>query len=264
MHIQFEIILRGVTHAERISEITKSSWIFSTFGSYFISVANQKLFQYSDPYRNANLKNSSELLGTGCVNDYVGKLYLAFVRAIPYAMEVVPADLTHYMSSINDAQWETKCKSWYEDAELHLEPDDPQWEVYGDAMEWRSARMIDCDHLTNAPRFWLWREKDQIAIEWNNREIVFDKGPVYTAEIGRETNTIDEFSKSFLRFESRLLSNVFPPCTSSATSIRSVSDEELAIAIRNQILRSRENCFVPTVTDWDKVRRALNVIIERW
>jgi hypothetical protein len=263
MHIDFNLIDRYASNTERVREIVSSSWISATFGSYSISANTQKLFEYSDSYRKFVLKQFPTQVNTNCVLDYVGKLYLSFIRVFPYVMEAVPSDLTHYLSSINDSEWEAARKEWYEEAERRLEPDDPKWELYGDAMEWRCVRKIDSGHLVNAPRIWLWRNKDDISIDWNNQSILFDEECVYTAEIGSELTSINDFVSSFERFESRLLDSVFPSINTPASTIRVISDEELAIAVRDQLLETRKNYLIPNVTDWDNVRMALGEIMKR-
>jgi Family of unknown function (DUF5984) len=262
MYIDFKVIDKYGSNAERVREMVSSSWISATYGSYSVSVGDQKLFEYSDSYRRFVLKQFPDQVNSKCVIDYIGKFYLSIFRVLPYAMEVIPSDLTHYLYCSNDSQWESARQEWYDEAERRLEPDDPKWELYEDAMEWRYVRRLDLGHLVNAPRIWFWRNKDEISIDWNNKNILFDEESVYTAQIGSELNSINEFVSTYEQFESRLLASVFPSIDTPSSNIRVVSDEELAIALRGQLLETRKNYLIPNVTDWDKVRIGLGEVLK--
>jgi Family of unknown function (DUF5984) len=262
MHIDFQLTSPGARQEEHLREVVSSSWVFATLGSYSISASGQKLFQYHSWFRDLLIENNPAQTGSDCVLDYVAKLYLSLIRVLPNAMEEVPSDLTHYLSYDKNEQWEAVGREWYDEAERRFEPDDPRWDTYGDAMEWRSARMIDCDHLAQGPQIWIWRKDNQVSLEWDNQHVIFEGKLVYTAELGSELNSISEFVKSLEEFESRLLNCVFPCEQIPLTDIRLTSDREKAIAIRNQILKTKERYLAPAVTDWNKVRVAVNEIMK--
>jgi Family of unknown function (DUF5984) len=134
-------------------------------------------------------------------------------------------------------------------------------------MEWRAARIIDCD-LILQPRIWLWRSGSDISIEWDNRGATFNGKPIYTAGVGSEVNSVRAFVELFEKFEVNLLNDVFPAdlivasVPPIASGLRIVNEYEQLTSIRNQVLKSRENYLIPTVTDWDKVRKALREIMK--
>ena len=264
MHFDFQLTSQCTSHEEFLREIVETSWIFSTFGSYSISAGGQKLFQYQAWFRDLLVKENPGQHNSDCALGYVGKLYLDFIRVLPYAIEEVPSDLTHFLSCENNERWETTSTQWYDDAERRLEPDDPRWDIYEDAMKWRSSRMIDCDDLAVRPQIWIWRKGNEVSIEWDNQRVTCEGKTVYTAEIGNELNATSEFVKSISKFESNLLDSVFPPPNVLTNELRLVRDQEKAAAIRNQILKAKESYLNPAVTEWDRVRAGVREIMKAW
>jgi hypothetical protein len=67
-------------------------------------------------------------------------------------------------------------------------------ELYYTAWRWLGERSPCTSYLTQCPRFWFVRLGDDIQIGYDNRSCVADGVPVWTAQLGSHTVSIDEFS----------------------------------------------------------------------
>jgi hypothetical protein len=127
MQIAFQIFDSSTTVIE-----TQSSWLLQTNGTYCIEFGDVRLFEYSSDYREKVLINPRKGQIFNCVNNYVGELFLALARVLPYALEAVPWDLTRYLGAFEFERLEQKREQWYLQKNLTCGNENPIWDTYGD------------------------------------------------------------------------------------------------------------------------------------
>lgn len=154
------------------------SWFGLTCGQYWINVGDHTLLEYAQQIQCADSPRYYEY--------QVARIYDDILDILPHALEEVPAPLVKYASIefgtlLADGlpKWDAHCKM--------AKNEDEYWDTLGDATEWLRLRRLTCDYLAPSAHIMIWSHKDQVHIEWDHRDKLFNGHPAWTALHGRHT-----------------------------------------------------------------------------
>lgn len=221
-------------------------WFGLTQGQYWIAAGDALLLDYSVEER------ARSGLPRLC-DYYVVRLHEDLLEMLPSILEPVPNDL---------APWLQRAKR---DALAAWEPEtEPAWDARDRALSWIGERTLDLGYLSAAADIRFWSDDTSVHIAWDNRGILFDKAPAWSADVGHLTLQRPAFEAEVRCFHARLIKDM-------AERVEAVIGGALnpAIAIdhhqlaREQVQRGQaldEALARPSPsTDWTRVREAISM-----
>ena len=172
------------------------SWFGLTDGRYWISVGEATLFEYSQHARDA---------GTPRYCDYqVVRLLEDILDMLPSIMEPVPPTLVKYLSGDTGKAWQRKRSSWANEQFDSLDEDE-FWRLAGLADSLSYGRFLDSAYLSASANILMWSDEQNVHIEWDNSEKVFDGKPAWSAMKGHFQMLREDFVSEVRSFHSRLI-----------------------------------------------------------
>ena len=240
------------------------SWFGLTDGTYWLDVGDAKLFHYTP----ATLNHWAIVYPEGGVGEHVGyqvvRLWEDVLSMLHTVLESVPEDLARHVHSggvwatrATWNHWRDKVYAWAE------EKDDDAWDLFMLASVWWAERSLDSGHLRASPGLWFWREADTVFVRWDNRGILLDGLPVWSAEAGEISMTADAFLEEVRSFDERLISAMAERVDAARNWLRpeirldwdslNAEHQQRATAFRDVLTHPPLSAFP---TNWDAVRAA--------
>jgi hypothetical protein len=225
------------------------SWFGLTDGVYWIQAGDAALFEYSE---------LEQRRGTQRYCDYqVVRLHEDLMAIAPHVLEPVPADLARLIAGDLRREWDASLSRWL-DSHFESDDDDEDWRVLDTATSWIWRRRLASQHLSPPARIWMWSDRSEVRIKWDNQEAVENGACVWSAVQGAFVLAREDFPLEVRKFHERLMGEM-------ATRIRAVAGGALAPGIRVDVAglfreqqQRRQLDLVPsTTTNWDAVRRAV-------
>ena len=184
------------------------SWFGLTDGIYWLDVGDAELFRYNPAILTHWAKTYPEAEIDPHVDYQVVRLWEDVIYMLPMVLEPVPEDMARHVRS--GGAWESRAawERWWEKASDwgQEQDDDASWELYDQASGWWRARALDSGHFRASPSIWFWREGDTVFVRWDNRGILLDGFPVWSAEVGEVSMTAAAFLEEVRSFDGRLIS----------------------------------------------------------
>lgn len=168
------------------------SWFALTDGRFRMRVGAQTLFEYSDQIGSLWKieRLNAEFQIAAFARDMLG-CFSAAVTPLPTLIERVASD----DALMNELQITEPDEGQHDKA---LSQDYAAWRWLGERSPWTS-------YLVAEPRIHFLRIGNDVRICWDNRSRKVDELPVWTAEHGFHTMSVDQFSQECTDFRDRLL-----------------------------------------------------------
>jgi hypothetical protein len=166
-----------------------------TDGRYWIEVGENKLFEYSEWAQTA---------GAGRYCEYqVVRLHEDLLQMLPHILEPVPEALSPYLSGDTAVEWRAAFADW---CDRNKDPDTDRFYELVDAVTmWSGARRLDSAYLSPSANIVIWSDVENVYVEWDNRDRLFDGKPAWSALRGRFKIPRVEFIKEVRTFNERLM-----------------------------------------------------------
>lgn len=179
------------------------SWFGLTYGWYSLDVKSARLFQYTPELMGHLDWPQDPRSRQADWTDYqVVRLYEDLLDMLPDILAEVPDEMHALISTAERrADW-TRSLERYEEQDGDTAQIDRLFEP---ATRWAGLRQLDAGYLVDAPRIWLWRHRDQVHLQWDNRTRVTDNIPRWTATHGTTTMPVDDFLAEIGSFHDRLM-----------------------------------------------------------
>ena len=232
-------------------------WFGLTWGEYWIQAGEAALFEYSDHARKAGINRYC---------DYqVVRLHEDLLEMLPYILEPVPEALVPYISGESARDWRNAYHAW---CEIDDDVTDPDYlgDLADAAVAWSGRRRLDSAYLSPSANIAIWSDRDNVHIDWDNRDRKFDGKPAWTAVFGSYQLSRDVFIEEVRSFHIRLMHQM-------AARVDRVRAGALAPDIqidlpglareqeqRPRALDSALRVVIPE-TDWQRAERAIREIL---
>lgn len=171
-------------------------WFGLTDGHYWMEVGESRLFEYSEHARAA---------GASRYCDYqVVRLHEDLIDMLPYVLEPVPVALTQYLSGDTASDWREAFGAWC-DSNCDVADTGRFDELVDAATMWSGARRLDSAYLSPSANIAIWSDTENVSIEWDNRDRLFEGKPAWSAIRGVHTTPRDAFIAEARSFHERLI-----------------------------------------------------------
>lgn len=171
-------------------------WFGLTDGHYWIEVGESKLFEYSE---------DAQAAGVGRYCEYqVVRLHEDLLEMLPHIIEPVPDALTQYLSGNTAIEWRAAFAAWCDRNNDHLDTD-RFYQVMDAATMWSGARRLDSGYLSPSANIVIWSDLENVYVEWDNRDRLFQGKPAWSALRGRYQIPRAEFITEVRTFNERLM-----------------------------------------------------------
>jgi len=186
------------------------SWFGFTDGFYRLDVGGEYLLNYSS--ETVELCRS---LGAGTypgpyVDYYVVRLWEDVYEILYDVLQPLPKDLQALLERDYASQqaWMDKAFAWLSATESGEADANHAGSVYDAATFWCAHRRLDSAYLAPQARIWLWSDDETVVIAWDNRGIVREGIPVWSARHGAYRLPRQEFLTEVRSFNDRLIAEM--------------------------------------------------------
>lgn len=232
-------------------------WFGLTDGEYWMQVGEAVLFEYSDYARAAGASRYC--------NYQVVRFYEDLMEMLPYILEPVPEQLAQFVWGDTAKAWQKTYSAWC-DKNYDVLEESQFNKIFDAAVMWAGKRWFDSGYLRPSANLAIWSDEEQVHIEWDNRDRIFDGKPAWSAILGSYHMPRSEFVEEVRAFHSRLMEQM-------AVRVQQVQEGALSSEIeidlpglvkehekRARTLETALN-FRP-LTDWNDTERAIREIRE--
>jgi hypothetical protein len=231
------------------------SWFGLTDGEYWISVGEESLFEYSEHARSA---------GAHRYCDYqVVRLLEDILDMLPTIMEPVPPTLVQYLSGDTGRAWQSTRSSWTSE-QFDVMDEEEYWRLSSLADALSYNRFLDSGYLSPSATILMWSDEENVHIEWDNSEKIFDGELAWSALKGHSQMPREDFVREIESFHFRLIeqmSSRVNQVVAGALSPEIRIDFPGLIAEHEQRRKAFEQALSnKMITQWDEVERAVMVI----
>lgn len=166
------------------------SWFGLTDGHYWLRLGGHNLYEYSpEVCRHWRMGDR----GLPFVDYQVARLHEDLLKALPYVLDPVPADIAACADRLEDALEAGKINN----------SDEDYW-----AVRWLGCRALCGAHLPAGIEVCFVRTGDSIRVLWNASNLYIDGIPAWTAGRGDFSLTVDDFLWEVHDFHDRLMSQM--------------------------------------------------------
>ena len=159
------------------------SWFGLSYGSYCIQVEGHRLLEYAT--------------GVERVTYQVARLHEDVLEMLPDVLDAVPESVVAHFR--DGSLLATR------DALLAIANERPLEDPLWDALEGFRSRCLDTLYLRPGANVALWRRRDEVVIEWDNRSYRIAGAPAWSATQGRVSVSMERFKASVTDFHERFL-----------------------------------------------------------
>lgn len=232
-------------------------WFGLTWGEYWIRAGEATLFEYSAHARKAGINRYC---------DYqVVRLHEDLLDMLPYILEPVPETLVPYISGKSAKQWQNAYRAW---CDIDDDVTDPDYlgDLADAAVTWSGRRRLDSAYLSPSADIAIWSGRDNVHIDWDNRDRKFDGKPAWSAASGSYQLTRDAFIEEMRSFHVRLIDQMAARVNRVlAGALASDIEIDLPGLAREQERRalsldSALKVVIPN-TDWHRAENAIREIL---
>jgi hypothetical protein len=180
------------------------SWFGLTDSDYRINVGSEQLFVISEAAMKRLRAKYPDFRGDW-VDYYAVRLWEDLFEILPDVFAPIPERFADRLSEpdLSLLDWMSKAFSWWQsldDAALDAEESD-----YLKAVEWLGRRKLDSLYLTEGPNIWFWSTPENVIITWDNRGLMVDAVPRWSASSGSFTLPREAFLQEVRDFNARLI-----------------------------------------------------------
>lgn len=227
-------------------------WFGLTDGEYWISAGEATLFEYSEQVQAA---------GANRYCDYqVVRLYEDLIDMLPYVLEPVPKSLMQYVCGETARAWQKTYSDWCDKNYDVLDPSHIN-QIVDLAVVWTGKRSLDSAYLSPSANIAIWSDDENVHIEWDNRDRLYEGKPAWTALFGAHRMPRREFVEEIRSFHLRLMAQMSVRIQQVQEGALS-SDIEIDLPglLKEQAQRSRSldtALNVSPQTNWKEVERVI-------
>lgn len=207
MHIEFELQALDDIRPWGDAQNPSLHWFGFTDGLYCIGVGSDYLLSYSEAVRAPFAKEYPEAYSGPCVDYQVVRLWEDLIEMLPYVLEPVPKKIVHYLEQDYAATeaYSDRVHEWWDAQDAADAPKGLTSEIADTATLWQDHRFLDNGYLSPSARIWMWSEDDVVRIAWDNRDIVIDGQPVWSAQRGAYSLSREAFLDAVRAFDRALI-----------------------------------------------------------
>jgi hypothetical protein len=171
------------------------SWFGLTEGRYWINAGVDTLFEYSESVRRNDADRYCDY--------YLARIFEDVMNMLPSILEVIPQDLTRFISGNSGREWIKTHELW---SEQNI--NEGSGREIGD--KWDRANLLHCDrfldssYLTPSTSILMWSDDDDVHIEWDNSDEFVDGVLAWSAVSGSFLLPRDKFVMEVDAFQTRL------------------------------------------------------------
>lgn len=232
-------------------------WFGLTDGEYWIQAGKSSLFEYSDDAQAAGASRYCEY--------QVVRLYEDLMEMLPFILEPVPKSLVQYIFGESAKAWQKTCDDWC-DKNYEVIERPPFSEIYDTAIVWTGKRRLHSAHLSPSANIAIWSDDENVHIEWNNRDRLFDGKPAWSAAFGTHQMPRREFEQEIKSFHLRFMGQM---AARVALVQQGVLAPEIGIDLPGLVKEHEQRTRTLDVafgllprTDWSEIERAIHEIRE--
>ena len=227
-------------------------WFALSHGQYWINAGSARIFEPRE----------------GSADPAIWQYYLArfwsdVLEMLPAALEPIPEDIARRLRPDRDfVRWELTANAWLKNRGEATEVAD--FDLLQAALSWANERQLNTGYWIGGPKVWFARTGETISISWDNRSLVSDGQPLWTAEIGAFEISAEHFRREVRDFHQRLMGAMKqrlellvqgPRASKLLVAPEQISTEQI---MRNAALdQAFEGVKLRVPTDWAPVRCAL-------
>jgi len=172
-------------------------WFGLTDGCYWLRAGNAELFRYGEQYLSVQVaKHGCEPYV--CYN--VSRLWEDIVQMLPAILTPIPQAFADQLTASGLITWRERAAHWLEHRE-----DDQSIALYVQATEWLQGHHLGTGYLNNAPTIYFWSDGRRVHIEWDNRDQQKDGVPIWGAEFGTWSLSVQTFLAEVQSFNAQFI-----------------------------------------------------------
>jgi hypothetical protein len=165
----------------------KLHWFGLSDGSYHFDLGDVCLLEYREGAGRP-----------GYVEYQLARLHEDLVEMAPFILTPIPDAIVGLLPGGSVASAHHRL------AERRAPVDDPD-DAVGEAMEAFRVRLLDSLYLSPGFGVWLWSHGNKVVVEWDDRGLLIDGHPAWTASVGKRELARDEFIEELRSFDQRLM-----------------------------------------------------------
>ena len=240
-------------------------WFGLTDGWCWWDVGTQQLFRFSQAWIDRWAAEYPQLgMELPYVDYQVVRPWEDLLQCLPDVLDSLPNDLA------DRVQDKEKWQNLLDKAQVWMEADDDDqswaaWDLYNLAFGWWLGRKWDAGYLRRPPKIWLWTQVETFHLKWDNRNVIDEGIPVWSATFGEITMPVTKFVAEVTLFHERLmvamaervdavLSGALRPEIAVNLDWLVKEQEDRATWLHNTLTMRRQN------QDWNEVRTAISTI----
>lgn len=251
------------------------SWFWLTDGWYWMNVGDQQLFRDNPDLIKYNLQNHPDWQSyyeqeyAPYVDYYVVRLWEDILDLLPDILEPLPELLINNLLSheVGDAlpqQLQQRLENIDDDLTT-----DEIIDTFLAARQWWAFRHLSVGYLQRGPNISFWNDGITMYIEWDNRAILRDAIPAWSAIRGRYSLSLAQFIAEVTDFNARLMAamaqriaeiKVDWPRTDSTVNMDWLEQEQASRS--TWLAKALEKTAQHPSTDWGNVLDAIRRIEE--
>ncbi|MGL4231135.1 MAG: DUF5984 family protein [Casimicrobium sp.] len=243
-------------------------------GYVCFNAGDAKLFEYSSEIvthweKLAALEGQVAQRIPVLADQHIWRVHLDLTDGLNRFLEPIPEDLKWWMMPQRDApgsRWLALCiYAWNDESAVNCS-------LLADRVrDGFCGRLLQWDRLIQEPQISIWSDGFDVFVSWDNRDRLVEGIPVWTAKVGLQTYTRDDFLREMEDFRVRYFEAMFRQFSLVRTgalqpNIRTDVDycEKCLREDQAETLEHYINTPQPEfgVTDWDAVRLALSQTLE--
>jgi len=159
------------------------SWFGLSYGSYLIEVRGHRLLEYAT--------------GIKPVTYQVARLHEDVLQMLPDVLDALPESLVAHLR-------DGSLLATY-DALVAIADERPLEDPLWDALEGFRLRCLDTLYLNPGANIAVWRRRDEVVIEWDNRAYRIDGALAWSAVHGQTSVPVESFKASVTNFHERFV-----------------------------------------------------------